>query len=259
MLLWWGHPSVYASTFCTQCLRIVMRQKLVCPLGVWSLTSVFNLWQIFMILSSNQGYRILLENRLSWSPILNYGTRVKAKFLSFHQFRLTLQLLHHHLRLCLLPSTLKLLLLSLCLLWDLSSGRSVLLESMSSSVRLTFGSAWNIITRSLMMMTIESSYYSLYLFLFCFCCLRTIYLYETSSIFIPMVFLLYYVYPSSFWDKKRGVFFVLGPRMYFQTGQVFFVPEWPKGEFVSILYWQHSGWQKYFMSQLLFNRIIDFI
>jgi hypothetical protein len=29
--------------------------------------------------------------------------------------------------------------------------------------------------------------------------------------------------------------------MYFQTGQVFFVAEWPKGEFVSILYWQDSG------------------
>jgi hypothetical protein len=34
---------------------------------------------------------------------------------------------------------------------------------------------------------------------------------------------------------------VFGPGMYFQTGQVFFVPEWPKWEFVSILYWQHSG------------------
>jgi hypothetical protein len=28
---------------------------------------------------------------------------------------------------------------------------------------------------------------------------------------------------------------VFGPGMYFQTGQVIFVPEWPKGEFVSIL------------------------
>jgi hypothetical protein len=38
-----------------------------------------------------------------------------------------------------------------------------------------------------------------------------------------------------------GVFFIFGLGMYFQTGQVIFVPEWPKGEFVSILYWQHSG------------------
>jgi hypothetical protein len=29
--------------------------------------------------------------------------------------------------------------------------------------------------------------------------------------------------------QKMGVFFVFGPRMYFQTGQIFFVPEWPKG------------------------------
>jgi hypothetical protein len=57
-----------------------------------------------------------------------------------------------------------------------------------------------------------------------------------------MVFLLYSIYPLSFCDKKGGVFFVVfGPGMYFQTGQVFFVPEWPKREFVSILCWQHSG------------------
>jgi hypothetical protein len=42
--------------------------------------------------------------------------------------------------------------------------------------------------------------------------------------------------------KKMGsIFVVFGPGMYFQTGQVFFVPEWPKMEFVSILCWQHSG------------------
>jgi hypothetical protein len=29
--------------------------------------------------------------------------------------------------------------------------------------------------------------------------------------------------------------FYFGPEMYFQTGQVIFVPEWPKEEFVSIL------------------------
>jgi len=29
--------------------------------------------------------------------------------------------------------------------------------------------------------------------------------------------------------------------MYFQTNQVFFVLEWPNGEYVSILYWQHSS------------------
>jgi hypothetical protein len=34
---------------------------------------------------------------------------------------------------------------------------------------------------------------------------------------------------------KRGSNIYFGPGMYFQTGQVIFVPEWPKGEFVSIL------------------------
>jgi hypothetical protein len=36
-------------------------------------------------------------------------------------------------------------------------------------------------------------------------------------------------------ETKRGSNFYFRPGMYFQTGQVIFVPEWPKGEFVSIL------------------------
>jgi hypothetical protein len=36
--------------------------------------------------------------------------------------------------------------------------------------------------------------------------------------------------------QKWGVFFIFGPGMYFQTDQVIFIPEWPNGEFVSILY-----------------------
>jgi hypothetical protein len=36
-------------------------------------------------------------------------------------------------------------------------------------------------------------------------------------------------------SQKWGVIFISGPGMYSQTGQVIFVPEWPKGEFVSIL------------------------
>jgi hypothetical protein len=34
---------------------------------------------------------------------------------------------------------------------------------------------------------------------------------------------------------KGGSNFLFELEMYFQTGQVIFVPEWPKGEFVSIL------------------------
>jgi len=45
----------------------------------------------------------------------------------------------------------------------------------------------------------------------------------------------YFVYPLSLCDKKGRVIFLFRPGMYFQTGQVIFVPEWPKGEFVSIL------------------------
>jgi hypothetical protein len=36
-------------------------------------------------------------------------------------------------------------------------------------------------------------------------------------------------------DKKGGVIFIFGPGMYFQTDQVIFVTEWPKGEFVNII------------------------
>jgi len=141
MLLWWGHLFVCTGTFCTLCSRFVMRWTPVYPLGVWSLKSVFSLWLIFQILSPNRGFQILLENKLSWSPMLSCGMRVKAKFFSLHQFKLTPQLLHHHHRMCLLPSTLKLLLLSLCLPWELSSGKSILLESVSSRVKSTYGSA----------------------------------------------------------------------------------------------------------------------
>jgi hypothetical protein len=46
--------------------------------------------------------------------------------------------------------------------------------------------------------------------------------------------------PFVFLRQKGGVFYIFGARMYFQIGQVIFISEWPKGEFVSILYWQHS-------------------
>jgi hypothetical protein len=44
----------------------------------------------------------------------------------------------------------------------------------------------------------------------------------------------------SFCGKNESIF-CFGLRMYFQTGQVFFVPDWPNGEFVSILCLLHSG------------------
>jgi hypothetical protein len=53
-------------------------------------------------------------------------------------------------------------------------------------------------------------------------------------------FLLYSIYPF-YETKMESFFFCFGPGMYFQTSQMFFVPEWSKGKFVSILYWLHSG------------------
>jgi hypothetical protein len=44
---------------------------------------------------------------------------------------------------------------------------------------------------------------------------------------------------------------VFGPGIYFQTDQVIFVPEWPKGEFVSIL---ASFWTKSFVCKDAVNR-----
>jgi hypothetical protein len=42
-------------------------------------------------------------------------------------------------------------------------------------------------------------------------------------------------------ETKRGSILCFGQEIYFKIGQVFFVPEWPNGEFVSILCWLHSG------------------
>jgi predicted RNA-binding protein with TRAM domain len=47
------------------------------------------------------------------------------------------------------------------------------------------------------------------------------------------------------------VIFIFGQGMYFQTGQVIFVPEWPKGEFVSIL---ASFWTKSLVCKDTVNR-----
>jgi hypothetical protein len=71
---------------------------------------------------------------------------------------------------------------------------------------------------------------------------------ETSWGSILILWSFYTLFTLCPFETKRGEYMlVFGPGMYFQTGQVFLVPEWPKGEFVSILYWQHSGLQKYFM------------
>jgi hypothetical protein len=52
---------------------------------------------------------------------------------------------------------------------------------------------------------------------------------------------------------KRGSNFYFRPGMYFQTCQVIFVPEWPKGEFVSILA-LFCVWTKSLMCNDVVNR-----
>jgi hypothetical protein len=47
-----------------------------------------------------------------------------------------------------------------------------------------------------------------------------------------VVFLITLFYPLSRCDKKGEKFFIW-TEIVFLTGQVIFVPEWPKGEFVS--------------------------
>jgi hypothetical protein len=56
---------------------------------------------------------------------------------------------------------------------------------------------------------------------------------------IPMVFLLYSVYPL-FETKKGSIFYFWTGNVFPNQSSVFFVLEWPKREFVNILYWQHS-------------------
>jgi hypothetical protein len=52
---------------------------------------------------------------------------------------------------------------------------------------------------------------------------------------------------------KRGSDFIFGPGMYFQTGQVIFLPEWPKWEFVCILA-SFCVWSKSLMCKDAANR-----
>jgi hypothetical protein len=56
---------------------------------------------------------------------------------------------------------------------------------------------------------------------------------------------------------KRGSNFYFGPGMYLQTGQVIFVPEWPKEEFVSILA-LFCVWTKSLMCNDAANRVSTF-
>ena len=53
--------------------------------------------------------------------------------------------------------------------------------------------------------------------------------------------------------KRGSNFYFVGPGMYFQTGLVIFVPEWPKGEFVSILA-LFCVWTKSFICKEAVNR-----
>jgi hypothetical protein len=53
-------------------------------------------------------------------------------------------------------------------------------------------------------------------------------------LFIITVELILLCFPSPS-ETVRGSNFYFGPGMYFQPDQVIFAPEWPKGEFVSIL------------------------
>jgi hypothetical protein len=48
-----------------------------------------------------------------------------------------------------------------------------------------------------------------------------------------VVFLISLFYPLSLCDKK-GEYFLIWTGIVFLTGQVIFVPEWPKGEFVGV-------------------------
>jgi peptidoglycan/LPS O-acetylase OafA/YrhL len=58
----------------------------------------------------------------------------------------------------------------------------------------------------------------------------TLLLFLLFWILVIVGFLLYSVYPLSFWDKKNGSIFWFGLGMYFQTGQVFFCPRMAKEE-----------------------------
>jgi hypothetical protein len=49
-----------------------------------------------------------------------------------------------------------------------------------------------------------------------------------------VVFLILYFTLCPFETKRGSIFFFIWTGIVFLTGQVIFVPEWPKGEFVSL-------------------------
>jgi hypothetical protein len=48
---------------------------------------------------------------------------------------------------------------------------------------------------------------------------------------VGFLILCFTLYP---FETKRVSIFLFGLGLYFSTGQVIFIPEWPKGEFVSL-------------------------
>jgi len=70
---------------------------------------------------------------------------------------------------------------------------------------------------------------------------------------MTVVFFLLLCFTLCPFVTKRGSNFYFWPGMYFQTGQVIFVPEWPKGEFVSILA-SFCVWTKSLMCKDAVNR-----
>jgi hypothetical protein len=73
---------------------------------------------------------------------------------------------------------------------------------------------------------IPSYVYSSFIVVFCY--------FETISALLKLFGYILLCFPGPS-ETVKGSNFYFRPRMYFQTGQVIFVPEWPKGEFVSIL------------------------
>jgi len=106
---------------------------------------------------------------------------------------------------------------------------------------------------------------------FCWFILRQFLLLFLFWIFVNFYNSIFYLFclPLSFWDikgeyfiagfytiftlcpfeTKIGSIFCFGRECIFKTSQVIFVPEWPKGEFVSLC-WLHSVWQNHYLVKL---------
>jgi hypothetical protein len=77
---------------------------------------------------------------------------------------------------------------------------------------------------------------------------------ETSRMSILLLWSFYTLFTLCPFETKRGSICLIWTGLVCLTCHVIFVLEWPKGEFVSFLYWLHSVGQNHYHVLLLISQ-----